>query len=550
MPRPVDRYNALPSLVDGSVVLRDGKSRWTIAALLTVALLLVIGIHWGSLQGQFLSDDFGFPWGLSLAAQRGEVWSYVWDTVIIREPQPGNFYRPIGFLSFALNWWLGGADPFGWRLFNLIVHLIDGWLLYRLARRIAAPLPGANFAAWLAAALFWLFPLAPEVSAWVCARFDALAVMGLLVCLERHHASRRVFDGAQIASLLALIFALGSKESAMTAPAFVLLIDLFAAQSELTWPARLRRALLRWLPVLGVFAAYLLWRRFLFGGAAVEVYANSSPLEHLAPWELWNRLLSMAPILNQSLGSAVLPLAALLIVSLSSTAVLAWRAGRFMDLWLLPALSFGISVGAVLPHFTGSLGNGEGARLFYLAGIWLALWLALPLAAMTRVALRTALALLAIFAFAAGQARAMVPWRKASQAMRGLMAAIAKEAPALRASHAHAFVLAPDHWRTAPFARNAQLAPVIPPFQSEDLRDAVGVITPAGFAEWSQRVHNNNLPWPGVEGASLRYFCFDADSASLVPVSIDYSTTNSVETWQAAWQQALEASSCADEFKS
>jgi hypothetical protein len=547
MPRSGYRSKTLPSSVDGSVVLRGGKSRWTIAAMLVVALLLVIGIHWGSLQGHFLSDDFGFPWGLSLAAQHGAVWSYVWDTVIIREPQPGNFYRPIGFLSFALNWWLGGAEPFGWRVFNLIVHLIDGWLLYRLARRLAGP-SSDPFAAWLAAALFWLFPLAPEVSAWVCARFDALAVMGLLVCLERHHASRRWFDGAQIASLLALIFALGSKESAMTAPAFVLLIDVFAAPASLTWPERWRRALLRWLPLLGIFAAYLLWRRFLFGGVAVEVYANSSPLLHLAPWELWNRLRGMAPILWQPLGSAVLPFSVLLFATLSTTAVVTWRAGRFLDLWLLPALAFGISVGAVLPHFTGSLGNGEGARLFYLAGVWLALWLALPVAVMTRSVVKTALAFILVFAFAAAQARAMVPWRKAAQAMRGLVSAVAKQAPILRSTHEHAFVLAPDHWRTAPFARNAQLAPVILPFQPEDLRDVIGVLTPAGFAEWSQRVRRNDLPWPGVDGSSLRYFCFDADSAALVLVSIDYSSTVSVEAWQSAWQRAVDASACADEF--
>src|SRR3569623_268825 len=354
MPRSVDQQQALPSPVDGSVVLRDEKSRWIIATLGAVALLLVGGIHWGSLQGQFLSDDFGFPWGLSRAAQRGEVWSYVWDTVIIRAPQPGNFYRPIGFLSFAFIWWLGGADPFGWRLFNLCIHLIAGWLLYRLARRLAGPSTNP-LAAWLAAALFWLFPLAPEGSAWVCARFDALAVMGLLLCLERHHASRRCFAGAQIASLLALVFALGSKESAMTAPAFVLLIDLLAAPAGLNGPARLRRALLRWLPILGIFAAYLLWRRFLFGGATVEVYANSSPLTHLAPWELWNRLMGMAPILRQPLGSALLPLVAVLAACLLATAILAWRARRFTSLWLLPATGFAIAVGAVLPHFTGSL---------------------------------------------------------------------------------------------------------------------------------------------------------------------------------------------------
>ena len=538
----------LPSLVDGSVVLRERRRTGALALMLGLALLACVGIHWGSLRGQFLSDDFGFPWGLYHAANGPGVWSWVWDAVIVREPQPGNFYRPLGFLSFALNWGLGGAAPIGWRLFNLLLHLGNGLLLYRLLRRVAGPAPQAGFAATLAAALFWLYPLAPEVSAWVCARFDALALAGLLIGVERHLASRRRFDGAHLASLVALALALASKESALTAPAFLLLLDV-AADTDRPWRARLQRALLRLLPALALLAAYLAWRRMLFGGSAVEVYAHSAPLSHLAPLELWRHLIGMAPIPREALGATLGPLLAATAALLALAAVSARRAGRFLDHWLLPALAFAAAVAAVLPHFSGSLPNGEGARLFYLAGAWLALWMALPLAHLGARALRALAAAVVLLAFAAGQAQAMVPWRKAALAMRGVIDAVPATATRLRRAQAHGLILLPDHWRTAPFARNAQIAPLVPPYQAEDFRDVLSVFTPPGMAEWAQRVRDADLPWSGGTAASLRCYCFDADTRALVPLSLSAADAGDADTWSAAWQRALAASPCADEYR-
>jgi hypothetical protein len=142
----------------------------------------------------------------------------------------------------------------------------------------------------------------------------------------------------------------------------------------------------------------------------------------------------------------------------------------------------------------------------------------------------------------------MVPWRKAAQAMRGVMTAVATEAPVLRAASAHALLLLPDHWRTAPFARNAQLAPLLPPFQTQELRDVLDVLTPAGYTEWSQRVREAKTPWPEATASTLRYYCFDADAVRLLPLTLAADSTASVSAWQAAWEQAIATTACADEY--
>ena len=528
-------------------LVRHSTSFKAAMLLVSLAALLVLGIHWGSFGGHFLSDDFAFPWGVYHAAERGETWRYVWDHIVVREPQPGNFYRPTGFASFVLNYLVCGADPLGWRLFNFFLHLANGWLIWRLARRIADGQPQARFAAAAAAALFVLYPLAPEVSAWMVARFDAFALAGMLVAIERHLAARALFDGARAASLAAFAFALGSKEPAMTTPAFLLLAGFFISQAPLPWARRLWPGIRDVLPALAVLGVYLLWRRYLFAGNMVEVYAGSSPLEHLSPLQLWNHFAGMRPLADAAFGDRW-PWFALGVAALAAwNGVHAWRRGAFAVLWLLPFLGFATAVGAVLPHFAGVPANGEGARLFYLAGAWLALWLALPLACREAPRVRAGIAFVLVLVFAAGQAQAMVPWRKAGQAMNALFAALEQQL-ASGDTATHALVLVPDHWRSAPFLRNAQAAPVVPPFRADDVMQRVSMFTPPGIVEWAGHIGRGDVPWSPQFPVQPRLYCFDADTARFVPIDVPL-TPEALANWPTLWQQALVASPCADEFR-
>src|SRR5690349_3513400 len=41
-----------------------------------------------------------------------------------------NVFRPLTFATLALNWRIGGARPFGFHIFNLILHAAATLLLY------------------------------------------------------------------------------------------------------------------------------------------------------------------------------------------------------------------------------------------------------------------------------------------------------------------------------------------------------------------------------------------------------------------------------------
>lgn len=43
----------------------------------------------------------------------------------------GNLYRPISNLSFALNWYFGQDNPFGYHFVNLLIHILTAIFLYK-----------------------------------------------------------------------------------------------------------------------------------------------------------------------------------------------------------------------------------------------------------------------------------------------------------------------------------------------------------------------------------------------------------------------------------
>src|SRR5262249_20613828 len=90
-------------------------------------------------------------------------------------------YQPLTWLTYALDYFLWGLDPFGYHLANLLLHSINALLFYFLALRLLALSVGAEassrlrLGAFLAALLFALHPLRVESVAWITERRDVLS---------------------------------------------------------------------------------------------------------------------------------------------------------------------------------------------------------------------------------------------------------------------------------------------------------------------------------------------------------------------------------------
>jgi hypothetical protein len=101
--------------------------RW----LLVIALLITAAAYGPGLSGGWLFDDYPNildnpgvqPHEISVPA--------IWRAAL--SSPASDFKRPLASLSFAVNYLIGGLDPWTWKLFNLVVHLLNGVLVLVLA---------------------------------------------------------------------------------------------------------------------------------------------------------------------------------------------------------------------------------------------------------------------------------------------------------------------------------------------------------------------------------------------------------------------------------
>ncbi|MCE5234357.1 MAG: hypothetical protein ABFC67_04265 [Mizugakiibacter sp.] len=215
-----------------------------------VALLATAAAYWPSLSGGYIFDDF--PNIVDNKALQ------------VTEASPGNlaaaalsspsssFKRPLASLSFTANYLADGLDPFGMKLTNLVIHLLNGLLVFLLARqllRMAGPRPPTIAAgatptrapdlrneavAALIAAGWMLLPINFTAVAYVVQRMESLANLFVLGGLLGYLAGRRrMLDGQRwrglalcAASLgLGTVAGLTAKETAALLPLYALLIE-------------------------------------------------------------------------------------------------------------------------------------------------------------------------------------------------------------------------------------------------------------------------------------------------------------------------------------
>src|SRR5262249_18681682 len=91
----------------------------------------------------------------------------------------GSFYRPLLWLSLALDRRIWGPHPIAFHSVNLVLHWANGVLLFTLLRRARV-----TTAVCAVAAFIWLsLPINSEVVAWISGRYIAIFCLFLLLAL-------------------------------------------------------------------------------------------------------------------------------------------------------------------------------------------------------------------------------------------------------------------------------------------------------------------------------------------------------------------------------
>lgn len=197
--------------------------RYQKAAALAVLAAFTFIIYSNVLHGPFVFDD-----GL-----------YIVKNPQIKDPSllwpPSSRY--LAYLSFALNYALGGLEPFGYHLFNVAVHMANSILVFALALLLfkTSALRDRGLeeyafpAAIIASFLFAAHPVQTQAVSYITQRLASLAALFYLLSLVLYLKWRttdkkgRVFIYA--AALLSAIAAQFTKEIGFTLPAVIVLTE-------------------------------------------------------------------------------------------------------------------------------------------------------------------------------------------------------------------------------------------------------------------------------------------------------------------------------------
>ena len=159
-------------------------------------------------------------------------YAYIHENDLIKSWSPANLkdvatevvtrnYAPVTIFSFLVEHTLWGMNPAGYHATNVLLHLINGVLVFLLLRQIS----GSTFVGWLTAALFLLHPVQIESVVWISSRKGLLCSLFMLsALLVRMKPNPMPRDDAWYLGLLAL--ALFSKAHAVVLPPIVLLYDM------------------------------------------------------------------------------------------------------------------------------------------------------------------------------------------------------------------------------------------------------------------------------------------------------------------------------------
>ena len=209
---------------------RTTATQGCIALALPFLLLTYLFLIWPGLSGPFLFDDFPNLENLNALWRNGSG-PHIGDYIASFKGIPG---RPLSALSFLLNDMAWPSDPFAFKYTNVMLHLLNGVLLFgliRLLARHARCLPSSDWFALTALAIWLFHPLFLSAQLLAVQRMTVLSasfcLAGLWIYAKLLLSANSFGKSLLAAAVLGLftLLAILSKENGALLPAFAWVIQ-------------------------------------------------------------------------------------------------------------------------------------------------------------------------------------------------------------------------------------------------------------------------------------------------------------------------------------
>jgi tetratricopeptide (TPR) repeat protein len=155
----------------------------------------------------------------------------------IQHPDSDRLWRPLAYLSFALNWYFGQDEVFGYHLTNILIHFLTALILYHtLLLLFRSPVlqdtsaADAHVTSFLTSILWAVHPIQTQAVTYIVQRMTLLAALFYLSAVFLYLRGRLV-DQSRVRYLYFIscgvcwLLALSAKENAILLPLGLLLVD-------------------------------------------------------------------------------------------------------------------------------------------------------------------------------------------------------------------------------------------------------------------------------------------------------------------------------------
>lgn len=180
--------------------------------------------HIRDLSGKGIQGMFALEWGKALKASVDK------ETAAQLDRNKNTFvagnYHPLTLLSLAVNYAISGDEPWSYQLFNILLHLLNTFLVFVLVYRLSR---GKAWIALFTSAVFALHPMHVESVTWVAERKDVLYTAfflgGMLTYLSYIDHGKRM--GWLVATMVLFVLSCLAKPAAVVFPLVMGAMDYF-----------------------------------------------------------------------------------------------------------------------------------------------------------------------------------------------------------------------------------------------------------------------------------------------------------------------------------
>lgn len=210
-------------------------TRQTIISSIILAGLVILAYS-NTLRAYWFFDDFPNILFNDPVQLKALDFNSIKKTFFAAPNHEGNLYRPVAMFSFALNWYFGGHDTFGYHIVNLTIHLLSAigifhliLLLYNTPRMKMLQEENNLYIALLASTLWALNPVQIQAITYIVQRMASLAALFYIYAMLTYVLARRssINKSRPLYLLTMFLYTLStlSKENGILLPFSLLLIE-------------------------------------------------------------------------------------------------------------------------------------------------------------------------------------------------------------------------------------------------------------------------------------------------------------------------------------